>query len=428
METSQIKTARAAWETSFGKSKIYWEPLAPLGIKTRPKLKTKTADDFSVLVSGDNPKKALYAITAEIDQRTRAFRLEALRHKSLPHGGPGRAGNGNFVVSEFNAANESFDAAGDSKRIGQLKQLSKKYAKLKPVDRQRLTDNQLADLFNESESANQMTLFYLYYHHMQRRPASAKPEEYVALAGAVLDKLNYTRHSQGNPLRLEITSGGNYMNLSDVPYTVYSINIIGVYRRNVLAPLDLDFLDISHSKMEHLYELRGMKLKELHMADVTIGYDAPQSFLNQVKSFNLEKITITVDDFSQETLDALKVKMEVVDADAGRKAEARRQADEVARLKREAELKRKEAEEKKRKEEQARKKAKVEAEKKAEAEAARKKQVAERQQQDEAARKKSKEEARLKKEAELEQQKASAEKAVNTKNVPDGSGVIEPQK
>jgi serine/threonine protein kinase len=318
-----------------------------------------------------------------------------------------------FVLSEFNAANKCFDQAGKSKRIGQLKELSKKYAKLKPDDSMRLTDNQLAELFKESDSANQMTLFYLYYHHMRNRPASAKPEDYVALAGAVLDKLNYTRHSEGHPLRLEPTEGGYYMNLSGYPYTVYSINIIGVYRRNVLEPLGLAFLDISNSKMEHLYELWGMRLKELHMGGVPIGNKSASSFVNQVSPFELAKITLTVDDFPQKTVDALWARnVEVIDADAEKKAEAKRRAEEEARKKREAELKR-QAEEKKRQEELARKKAEEEARKKAEAERKRKEEAARKKAAEEAALKKAEEEARLKKEAELKtQQEAAAQKPV----------------
>lgn len=266
-----------------------------------------------------------------------------------------------FVLSEFNKANESFNAAGATKRIGQLRQLSEKYAKIKPNDTQRLTDQQLANLFNEAGSANQMTLFYLYYHHMRRRPASASAEEYVPLAGAVLDKLNYSRYSQNTPLRLEKKPGGNYMNLANVPYTVYSINIIGVYRRNVLAPLNLASLDISNSRMEHLYELRGIKLKELHLGGVPLNKNKG-SFLEQVSPFKLKRITVTFDDFPKETLDALRERMDVVDADAEKKAEQARKK-EKQRL----------AEEKKRKEETDRKKAEEAARRKREEEAARKK-------------------------------------------------------
>ncbi|MDF7800647.1 serine/threonine-protein kinase [Pontiellaceae bacterium B1224] len=219
-----------------------------------------------------------------------------------------------FVLAEFNAANESFEAAGTSRRIGQLRELSLKYSEIKPVDKKRLTDQQLANLFNESKTANQMTLFYLYYHHMRRRPSNAKPEDYVALAGAVLDKLNYSKYAQNTPLRFTASKEGNSLDLSNAPYTVYSINIIGVYRRNILAPLKLASLNISNAKLENLNELRGIRLDELNIAGVPISNRSKSYFPNYIDRFKLKRIVLDVNAFPNDTLQALREKMEVVDA------------------------------------------------------------------------------------------------------------------
>lgn len=59
-------------------------------------------DDNSILVSGSNPSKDVYHISAQSSaQQITAVRLEALTHPSLPGGGPGRFSNSNFVLSEF---------------------------------------------------------------------------------------------------------------------------------------------------------------------------------------------------------------------------------------------------------------------------------------------------------------------------------------
>lgn len=232
-----------------------------------------------------------------------------------------------FVLEEFNAANESFEAAGPSKRIGQLRELSLKYSEIKPVDKKRLTDQQLANLFNEAKTANQMTLFYVYYHHMRRRPSKAKPESYVALAGAVLDKLNYFKYAQKSPLRFTASKEGNSLDLSHAPYTVYSINIIGVYRRNILAPLKLTSLNLSHTKLEDFHELRGMKLDELNIAGVPVVNRSKSFFVNHVDRFKLKRIILDESAFPSGTLEALREKMEVVDAKT-----------EADRLKKEAEI------------------------------------------------------------------------------------------
>ena len=236
-----------------------------------------------------------------------------------------------FVLEEFNAANVCFDAAGSTKRIEPLIELSHKYAEIKPNDSRRLSDDQLAALFNESKAANQMTLFYLYYHHMRRRPASASPESYVLLAGAVLDRLNYSHYARNNPLKLEEHDGNYSLNLSNAPYTVFSINIIGVYRRNILTPFKLKSLDISHTRIEDFNELRGMKLDELRMVGVPLR-DRGRAFLNQMDRFKLKRIVLDASEFPKETIEELGGKMEVVDAGgkddakakSGRATQARR--------------------------------------------------------------------------------------------------------
>jgi hypothetical protein len=58
--------------------------------------------DQSMLASGLNLTPDTYTITADTDlTNITAFRLEVLPDPSLPSGGPGRAYNGNFVLSEF---------------------------------------------------------------------------------------------------------------------------------------------------------------------------------------------------------------------------------------------------------------------------------------------------------------------------------------
>ncbi|MEI6892852.1 MAG: serine/threonine-protein kinase [Pontiella sp.] len=237
-----------------------------------------------------------------------------------------------FVLEEFNAANESFEIAGPSRRIGQLRDLSLKYATIKPVDKQRLTDQELAHLFRESTTAHQMTLFYVYYHHMRRRPSRAKAEDYVPLAAAVLDKLNYTNHAKKNGLRFAGDKEGNSLNLSNAPYTVFSINIIGVYRRNVLAPLQLKSLDVSNTGLENLHELRGMRLDELNISGLEISSRTRSSMLSQLNPLRLKRVILDINTYPNDTLVALRQKMEVVDA----KSEAVRLKNEQALKKRAA--------------------------------------------------------------------------------------------
>jgi hypothetical protein len=60
--------------------------------------------DGSILASGKNPKFDVVTITAKTQMTNiRALRLEALAHASMTKGGPGRAANGNFALSDVSA-------------------------------------------------------------------------------------------------------------------------------------------------------------------------------------------------------------------------------------------------------------------------------------------------------------------------------------
>lgn len=75
--------------------------------------------DGSILVSGNNPPTDGYTIvTRTYLGGITAFRLEALPDPSLPSGGPGRAGNGNFALSLFAVDCAPLDNPAARQRVG----------------------------------------------------------------------------------------------------------------------------------------------------------------------------------------------------------------------------------------------------------------------------------------------------------------------
>jgi cytochrome c553 len=73
---------------------------------------TKQADG-SVLASGKNPPHDQFTITAKVRMnKIASIRLEALAHESLVRGGPGRASNGNFALSNFRVTAAPLDGKG----------------------------------------------------------------------------------------------------------------------------------------------------------------------------------------------------------------------------------------------------------------------------------------------------------------------------
>jgi len=210
-----------------------------------------------------------------------------------------------FVLQEFAAASECFDKAGDLHRAERLKILSKKYAKIKTSDKAQLSDQQLAYLIHEAKQKDKMTLFYLYYHHMRRRPLSASSKEYLPLSFAILDKMNnkhFFEKKQFN--RLKKVNGGYELDLSRTPYSIYSLNIAGLYRKNILQPLHLKKLNISYSRFKNSDELKGLNLETLMMYGVNVKNK--RRFLQRLFAMHTSWVGLTEKYYPKQMLEELK--------------------------------------------------------------------------------------------------------------------------
>ncbi|MEC7596796.1 MAG: DUF1549 domain-containing protein, partial [Planctomycetota bacterium] len=76
-----------------------WLTISPLDLQSEAGARFEILEDGSILVSGNNGAQDRYEVQLNIPKgRWTALRLEALTDPSLPNGGPGRAGNGNFVL------------------------------------------------------------------------------------------------------------------------------------------------------------------------------------------------------------------------------------------------------------------------------------------------------------------------------------------
>lgn len=82
-----------------------WRTLNPEAVSVEQGTTLSILEDGSVLATGTEPPTTdVYHVTATLPAgRVTGLRLEALTHPSLPKGGPGRAGNGNFVLSRIDA-------------------------------------------------------------------------------------------------------------------------------------------------------------------------------------------------------------------------------------------------------------------------------------------------------------------------------------
>ena len=96
--TPELVAAQAAWE----KTQVTWTVLKPASMTSAEGGTLTAKDDGSILASGKNPDSDTYTLVVKNPPKgITAFRLEVLPDDSLPKKGPGRAGNANFVLSEF---------------------------------------------------------------------------------------------------------------------------------------------------------------------------------------------------------------------------------------------------------------------------------------------------------------------------------------
>ncbi len=78
-----------------------WQVIRPDSVQSTGGATMSVKEDGSVVASDKNPDKDTYTVEAVIKPATvTAIRLEVMPDPSLPSQGPGRAGNGNFVVQK----------------------------------------------------------------------------------------------------------------------------------------------------------------------------------------------------------------------------------------------------------------------------------------------------------------------------------------
>ena len=99
--TPELAAAQAEWEKT-ALAPVPWVALLPESIKGGQDVTFYVDEDASIHVGGASPAKDMHTMVAKASIKgITAFRLEAFADPSLPGSGPGRATNGNFVLTSF---------------------------------------------------------------------------------------------------------------------------------------------------------------------------------------------------------------------------------------------------------------------------------------------------------------------------------------
>jgi len=113
-EKQNLNAKLEAWVKSGAKDTQASPFLFPeiLSVKAKNGTALSSTANGIILATGKNPDFETYSITLKSSSnKVAAIRLEALSDVALVKGGPGRAPNGNFALSDFNVSVTPFDAA-----------------------------------------------------------------------------------------------------------------------------------------------------------------------------------------------------------------------------------------------------------------------------------------------------------------------------
>ncbi|MEE2826820.1 MAG: PSD1 and planctomycete cytochrome C domain-containing protein [Planctomycetota bacterium] len=103
-QKASLVSEQVAWEKNLRSQVVPWEQRRPIDVRTYHQTDHQVLDDGSVLMTGPVTDEDCYLVTLELPAGAHhGLRLEALPDKTLPQQGPGRAGNGNFVVTQLRA-------------------------------------------------------------------------------------------------------------------------------------------------------------------------------------------------------------------------------------------------------------------------------------------------------------------------------------
>jgi hypothetical protein len=112
-----VDAAQAQWEAEARKTPV-WTPVEVVKAVSKKGATLTRQPDGSILAGGNNPSPDTYVIKAKTKVvGIQAIRLEVLPDPSLPAKGPGRAGNGNFVLNELTLGAIQEGAPGEPRPV-----------------------------------------------------------------------------------------------------------------------------------------------------------------------------------------------------------------------------------------------------------------------------------------------------------------------
>jgi len=116
--TPELAAAQAKWEQEVKAAETQWTVLRPSRYVSQGGAKLTLLPDGSLLAGGKNPDADAYDVAARTEVAgITGVRLEVMNDPSLPAGGPGRAPDGNFFLSDFSAEAAPADGSAPPQKV-----------------------------------------------------------------------------------------------------------------------------------------------------------------------------------------------------------------------------------------------------------------------------------------------------------------------
>ncbi|VGO18640.1 Serine/threonine-protein kinase PknD [Pontiella sulfatireligans] len=225
-----------------------------------------------------------------------------------------RMGHLKFMLQRFNASATTYGELEESPETEPLWQLAKRYGTIKPRDRDLLPDLQLAELLSQRNTVKSSMAYPMYHYHTERKKRFS-PKSYMPLASIMLGRVNGIHDETIPHVKLTQTEEGYHLDLSETPYTTYSVPIVGSYRKNILQPLHLHSLDISNSTMALVKEVVNLQLKELRMVNVML--EPRDGLPNMLNRMGVEKVILGEGDYPKKIIRKIQsLGIQVVEEDS----------------------------------------------------------------------------------------------------------------
>jgi serine/threonine protein kinase len=220
-----------------------------------------------------------------------------------------------FYLEEFNAALGSLERIKTfSYNSETLLKASRDAGKIKQDDSRIMSEKDLAMVLNQHEnySVPRSVVLLTYQYHILRKPYQPNPHEYLPLAAVVLKTMNgYIRNDENGPI-LSNREDGYMLDLSGLDISLLRLPLMGHQLGNVFGPItDIDYLDISHTKIIDITELGGLKTKTIRM--VGLSLNDPFLMVNILENMSVKKVIIDKANYPSNLIQELEKRFIVVD-------------------------------------------------------------------------------------------------------------------